>query len=246
MTTRLLVGQNQKPCPDCGKPMHRQSRICRACYTAAKARPESYQDRTCRVCAAGFRVHVSQINRGQGRYCSQTCARSGSPARKRHPRPVVTCAQCSKSFEKHPTEVKRNRRGLHFCSPQCWHDYNSGERNYWWSGGLHKRMRRELRLWRRDVIKRDQRRCRLCHSSQNLEAHHIKPLRSHPELAADVANGITLCRDDHRQLAGKEHEMECELSVLAGVRLHVVEGEATEAKLRRVLFNIGLAMEAEA
>ena len=32
---------NQRPCPKCGEPMHRQSRMCRACYMLKQSTPEA-------------------------------------------------------------------------------------------------------------------------------------------------------------------------------------------------------------
>jgi 5-methylcytosine-specific restriction endonuclease McrA len=77
------MGPNQRACPQCGKPRHRQSALCRECYLAAHRSPESYADRVCPVCAKAFVVHRTHIERGQGIYCSSSCARSGSPT---HPR----------------------------------------------------------------------------------------------------------------------------------------------------------------
>lgn len=90
---------------------------------------------------------------------------------------------------------------------------NSGENNHFWKGGvtsLHRRMRKssEFRLWREAVFKRDKYTCQKCNGRtgdgnvQVLHPHHIKPLSEFHELAYDVDNGITLCKDCHR----KEHE----------------------------------------
>ena len=46
--------------------------------------------------------------------------------------------------------------------------------------------------------------CRLCGSKENIEAHHIHPLRSHFQKRFEIANGITLCRKCHRIIFGKE------------------------------------------
>jgi 5-methylcytosine-specific restriction endonuclease McrA len=57
--------------------------------------------------------------------------------------------------------------------------------------------------WRTSVFKRDNYTCQKCLDScldstgGNLQAHHIKPVWSHPWLIFDITNGITLCEDCH-------------------------------------------------
>lgn len=58
-------------------------------------------------------------------------------------------------------------------------------------------LRTETRRWTTLVKKRDGRKCRNCGSTCELHAHHIKPRGKFPELAFDLSNGITLCRDCH-------------------------------------------------
>ncbi len=53
--------------------------------------------------------------------------------------------------------------------------------------------------WRKAVYKRDDYICQRCgERGEKLEAHHIKPFATHPELRFDVTNGITLCKSCHR------------------------------------------------
>jgi hypothetical protein len=52
--------------------------------------------------------------------------------------------------------------------------------------------------WRKAVYERDNYTCQECgHKGGKLNAHHIKPWFSHPDLRFDVANGVTLCEDCH-------------------------------------------------
>ena len=62
----------------------------------------------------------------------------------------------------------------------------------------------EYRRWRREVKERDEYVCRQCGVDTNLEVHHIKPYDKYRVLAADADNGITLCRNCHARLKGKE------------------------------------------
>lgn len=53
--------------------------------------------------------------------------------------------------------------------------------------------------WRKAVYERDDFNCQECKArGGKLEAHHIKPFATHPELRFEVSNGITLCKSCHR------------------------------------------------
>lgn len=55
--------------------------------------------------------------------------------------------------------------------------------------------------WSKIIRNRDEK-CLHCGKTEGLHAHHIKPKSTHPELALDLSNGITLCYSCHKQ----EHE----------------------------------------
>lgn len=57
-----------------------------------------------------------------------------------------------------------------------------------------------LRRWSEFIRERDDHRCVDCHSTQNLSAHHICRKVFLPEAEYQTGNGITLCRDCHRQV----------------------------------------------
>lgn len=59
----------------------------------------------------------------------------------------------------------------------------------------------EYRKWRDNILKSNNYKCAKCLSTEDVEAHHIKPLAKFPELATDKDNGIALCALCHR----KEH-----------------------------------------
>jgi hypothetical protein len=48
--------------------------------------------------------------------------------------------------------------------------------------------------WAKMIITLDDNICQLCGSSNDLTAHHIKPVSSHPHLSLDKDNGIALCK----------------------------------------------------
>lgn len=57
----------------------------------------------------------------------------------------------------------------------------------------------EYTQWRKAVYERDDYTCQHCLvRGGRLEAHHIKPFATYPELRLVVSNGITLCKSYHR------------------------------------------------
>lgn len=211
--------KSQKPCPQCGLVMHRQSKQCRLCYAAMIAAPENYVTHPCEKCATVFTVHKCHTERGMGRYCSIRCARSGSPTRKRTI-PIMPCIVCGKPVKRTPADMRKKKTAIHCCSVACWYQYNQREHHYLWGGGQHPRLNPDGRMWRRSVIKRDRNRCRICGTSKKLEAHHIRPFRSHPEDRWLLTNGITVCQTCHRSLGRNEMEWAEVLTGLAKIPLN--------------------------
>lgn len=70
--------------------------------------------------------------------------------------------------------------------------------------------------WRVAVYMRDGFACRLCHSRDGINAHHIKQWARYPRLRFVVSNGITLCSVHHEQISGREQEFEERLGRLVG------------------------------
>jgi predicted restriction endonuclease len=57
----------------------------------------------------------------------------------------------------------------------------------------------EYKQWRSAVFERDNYTCQRCGSrGVKINAHHIKPFATFPELRTDVDNGITLCTACHK------------------------------------------------
>lgn len=51
--------------------------------------------------------------------------------------------------------------------------------------------------WSMAVRERDGHRCQRCGANGNLHAHHVKPRAMFPELALELDNGLTLCKECH-------------------------------------------------
>lgn len=58
----------------------------------------------------------------------------------------------------------------------------------------------EYRVWRKSVFERDNYTCQMCgKKGGELNAHHIKLWKSHPESRYDIKNGVTLCESCHKE-----------------------------------------------
>lgn len=80
---------------------------------------------------------------------------------------------------------------------------NLGSKRYNWKGGITgERHRQRLSMYMREArqacFRRDGYTCRACGKRGGiLNAHHIWPFQSYPELQYEVSNLLTLCRDCH-------------------------------------------------
>jgi hypothetical protein len=68
--------------------------------------------------------------------------------------------------------------------------------------GIVDRNSKEVRQWRKEVLKRDNYKCVHCGSEENIQAHHIIEWSEFKETRTTVDNGITLCAECH----AKKHE----------------------------------------
>ena len=81
-----------------------------------------------------------------------------------------------------------------------------------WTGNIHPLDKRRNYLdrrcknykeWRKEVLKRDNYQCQICHSTIDLEAHHLKEFSKYRDLRFDIKNGITLCKKCHKKIHRK-------------------------------------------
>ena len=118
-------------------------------------------------------------------------SRIGFLAKEKHP-----------NWGKHRSEETRKKIG----------EARKGEKCNLWKGGItpiNEKIRHSLeyRLWRESVFKRDNFTCIWCGlkfikgitGNVELQADHIKPFASYPELRFAIDNGRTLCINCHRK-----------------------------------------------
>lgn len=98
-----------------------------------------------------------------------------------------------------------------FCSRKCmakWLSKKQSGQNHWnWQGGITEKPSRDIlykgyKEWRKKVYERDGYKCVLCgnNKSGELQAHHIKPVKSYKELILDISNGLTVCKECHKEI----------------------------------------------
>lgn len=143
-------------------------------------------------------------------------------ALKRRRGAYFNCIECSNQFWRQPSAIIKNQNK--FCSKKCYQNnqigkgksesfkkyckQRMGEKSPTWKGGITPkniliRNSLEYKEWRNNVFKRDNFTCQECNRRScekdhvYLEAHHIKPFATHPELRLTISNGITLCKECH-------------------------------------------------
>ncbi len=79
----------------------------------------------------------------------------------------------------------------------------SGNNHYKWKSEITDKERFDgrqvlgLKVWAKKIKNRDNFKCQICDSKENIEAHHIQNYVDNKHLAIDINNGITLCRKHH-------------------------------------------------
>jgi hypothetical protein len=156
----------------------------------------------CNVCGKEFKTSLARIKIGRGKYCSRKCMFQSSDYRKN-------------SSESHKgnylsEEAKRKigeaNRGNHHTEEVKKQISESlkGEKSYRWKGGVTPeneviRHSMEYRFWRREVFKRDDYTCQKCGVRGGvIRAHHIESFDNNPDKRTLLENGVTLCKECHR------------------------------------------------
>ncbi len=126
----------------------------------------------------------------------------------------INCNHCNTVIERNPDKI--NKYELHFCNHECYGKWKSinrvGSNHPSWKGGVtpeNNRIRAtpEYKEWRFMVFGRDNYTCQICFSrGLYLHAHHIRKFADYPMLRLAVFNGITLCRECHKEVFTHEEK----------------------------------------
>ena len=144
--------------------------------------------KNCEKCGKKFGYYPS---RKVARFCSLICSNNLTP-------------ESVKIFK---TKLGDAHRGMKRSPTTCKNISNSrlGNKNPNWHGGVstdNERIRRsiEFRLWREAVFARDGWICQKCKErSDELHPHHIRNFAEVIELRFAIDNGITFCKDCHKE-----------------------------------------------
>ena len=155
----------------------------------------------CYVCREKFEDTPSRLRQGH-KYCSNECRKIG--VRKRF---YNICEICGYKYWVWKSRQKRNPTRV--CSRKCWGKFIS---KHWkrefapnWQGGIYRNRPFRLRIWRKKVFDRDNYTCRECGNKDRIvEAHHMLPYSKFPPFRFDSYNGVTLCKECHIAIRGKE------------------------------------------
>lgn len=161
----------------------------------AKGKPKTGHFITC-VCGKKRWVYPYEIKKGLGKFCSQSCANKANGYKLSEPRKGKNNVR----FGKDPWN-----KGKQYSIPE-----RQGENSHAWRGGKtkeHYRIRRssKAKIWRDEVFKRDNYKCRVTGENGILVPHHIKLFSYFPEDRFDINNGITLLETVHKALHKMSH-----------------------------------------
>lgn len=141
------------------------------------------------------------------KYCSMECV---ALVKKQN----YECNFCGKGY------VTTSTRNIKYCSRSCAYKGSIGRIVPDWVGekislaklkhgipsdGIRIRKQTRFLKCRTTVLKRDGFTCQICFEA-GLDTHHIKSIKSHPELAYDVNNLIVLCKKCHDSKVSKHEE----------------------------------------
>ena len=207
-------------CETCGNEFKTANKNTKYCCN--KCKPQCQQDRItvkCSICGKEKRIIKSKLKNYKDFYCSDECKNKGYSLKysgensHKYSRINCNCEMCNKEFTLNKYEYENNNH--HFCSKECrqkWLSiFMSGELspNYNHNKTLEDRLKErkyiEYYKWRKQVYKRDNYTCQCCgdNKGHNLVAHHILNYSEYKKLRIDVNNGITLCKECHKEFHDK-------------------------------------------
>lgn len=148
--------------------------------------------KSCKVCDKPIKAYGSPQRRASKSFCSIKCRGAHQTFVGRENR---SCSVCDKEF--FVTGTQKTAGYGYFCSMYC---YGLSKRGPTYKDDESTKIRKssEYRIWRKQVFERDDYTCKLCgEKGGRLNADHIKPFASYPELRLVLSNGRTLCLPCH-------------------------------------------------
>lgn len=75
--------------------------------------------KNCNWCNKEYQTKQSYINRGQGLYCSRSCATYANNKKRKPTGKMVNCNYCGKSIYKIQREIKKSKTQKFHCNRKC-------------------------------------------------------------------------------------------------------------------------------
>jgi Zn finger protein HypA/HybF involved in hydrogenase expression len=76
-------------------------------------------EKECLYCKEKFQASLKEVNRGNGKFCSRSCASKLRAALRKPKPPNVKCANCGKDFYKNESNKRGSRHSIYFCCRKC-------------------------------------------------------------------------------------------------------------------------------
>jgi 5-methylcytosine-specific restriction endonuclease McrA len=185
------LGPTKHMCVDCGVSISKRAERCPSCSMKEKWERESFRE--------NLVPKLQNRPRSESRYCVG-CGAEVQPR-------SVRCNKCSITHkwqqaefrEKISTSVRKAfTQRADLAEVRAANPYFSRGSQHPNFKGNAPRDNAAYAEWRGRILTRDGRACAECGSRDMLQAHHVKPFSTHPELGLVLDNGITLCLDCHR------------------------------------------------
>ena len=178
----------------------------------------------CPICKKKFEPKQKKKTKSGKRFCSHKCQvqyfkykwnKAGIETIKNRPKLIKKCLNCGKSFQ----ISKCNKDMAKYCSQKCHYEYRKimglgkGKKCHFYihgKGRLHYKRDGYVQDWDKISLfikQEDDFTCQICGKrGYKLQAHHIFKFSVYRFRRLKIWNGITLCKECHRKIKGKENE----------------------------------------